>query len=204
MEARILLGMPTTKNVNFETVASMMGLGSRFITHTTIIDCCLVYKARQQIVEEALKANCTHVFFMDSDMVIKYGDIDKLLEHNLDIASMMAFKRTPPYNPCFYKDKVGNEYIPWYEWNKDSLIECAGIGLACALIKTKVFANIGLDCFIPRDNGEDISFCEKAIESGYNIWVDTSLCAGHVSQEIIGSAHYLAYRDNKRGLVENE
>jgi hypothetical protein len=197
IEAKIMLGMPTTKVVNYNTVSSMMGLGSIYLKNTCLIDCCLIYNARRIIVEEAIKHNNTHIFFMDSDMVINSGDLDRLLMHDKDIVSMMAFKRQPPYYPCFYKNVDENgEYLPFYEWDKNSLIEVVGVGLACCLVKVDIFKKLGSNCFMPGVNGEDLSFCERARNEGYKIYVDTSISSGHVESEIITDVNYLMYREH--------
>jgi hypothetical protein len=54
----------------------------------------------------------------------------------------------------------------------------------CLLIDTEVFANVKEPWFefIGEHEGEDYSFCRKAIDAGFNIWCDIplSLQLGHL------------------------
>ena len=42
----------------------------------------------------------------------------------------------------------------------------------------------GKDYTIPV--GEDLYFCERISEKGYDVWVDPSISVGHVKSNIIG------------------
>jgi hypothetical protein len=55
-----------------------------------------------KIIEYAKNENADWVLFLDSDMVPPPDTLIKLSAMNVPIASGMAFKRTPPFQPCFY------------------------------------------------------------------------------------------------------
>ena len=51
------------------------------------------------------------------------------------------------------------------------------------------------DWFTPYDHmGEDISFCQRAIALGHDIWVDPTVQCGHVGQIIVTEKFYDAYK----------
>lgn len=196
--AKVFLGIPHTGWFNYQTVHSLLNLNSTNIKGYVLIGNCLVYEARKQIIDMALKNEYTHVFFMDSDMTIPSGTIEKLLAYDKDIVSLMAFKRQPPFDPCFYKGLDENGMILYHDYQKNGLVEVAGVGLACALIKTDVFKNTDQPWFFPMDGyGEDLAFCIRARGKGYKIFVDTGCSAGHLETIQVTEAHYEQYKENQ-------
>jgi GT2 family glycosyltransferase len=216
MERNILFGLPHTGDFSFQTVngiftmlGPILGANPKININFMMVGHSLVYDARNMIAEKAMNEGFTHVFFLDSDMVVTPNTLIKLLADEKDIVSGMAFKRVPPFEPCFYKEIVWNEakqnhecvMIP--EWEKDSLVEIAAVGMACALIKTEVLKAVKEkygSCFHPgKSLGEDIAFCRRAVDLGYKIFVDTSLSIGHVGSFVVTDAHWRAtYENSKR------
>jgi GT2 family glycosyltransferase len=123
-------------------------------------------------------------------MVVPANMLVKLIEHDKDIVSALAFKRFPPYEPCIFKkcDREGTEF--WLDYPK-GLIEIQGVGMACTLIKRKVFETVPKPWFFPEPNiGEDLSFCIRAREAGYKIYCDTNLICGHVGNFVVTEEFY--------------
>lgn len=194
-EVSIMLGMPTMKMVNYLTVASLLSLGSKHLKSFSIMDSCLVHISRKHMINDAIKNGNTHIFFMDSDMTVPKGAIDRLLSHDVDIVSMMAFKRQAPFSPCFYASEDINGYIAYENYEKDSLVEVLGTGMAATLINLRVFEKVNIDkCFEMGKNGEDLTFCENARREGFKIWVDTGLVTGHVDLTEVTDKHFLQYK----------
>ena len=152
----------------------------------------LVYEAREQAAKHFLESDCDYLLFLDSDMVPPADMLIKLIEHDKDIVSALAFRRVPNYEPCIFKDDM-----EFYLDYPKGLIEIEGVGMACTLIKRKVFEAVPEPWFFPNKIlGEDLSFCVRARHAGFKIFCDTELICGHVTQETIGEAHYIAYRSN--------
>ena len=135
----------------------------------------LVYDAREQAAKQFLESDNDYLFFLDSDMVPKADTITRLIEHDKPIVSALAFRRVPNFEPCIFKDDM----TFYYDYPK-GLIEVAGTGMACTLIKREVLENMPQPWFFPTNNGEDLSFCKRATDAGYKIFCDTNLICGHV------------------------
>ncbi len=135
----------------------------------------LVYEAREQAAKHFLESDCDYLLFLDSDMVPPADMLIKLIQHDKPIVSALAFRRVPNYEPCIFK----NDMEFYLDYPK-GLIEVAGVGMACTLIKKEVFQNVPQPWFTPTAIGEDLSFCKRATDAGYKIFCDTNLICGHV------------------------
>lgn len=152
-----------------------------------------VDNARNHIVEEFLKSDCTHLFFVDSDTIPPANALKKLLLQDKDIISGLTpiiehdANRKNDSNGYYRKlnvvgmnDKFVEPYI--------GTIEVKGAGGSCILIKREVFEKMEPPYYrfqYEDDNGksvvigEDILFTIKAKKLGFKIWTDTSLICLH-------------------------
>lgn len=106
-----------------------------------------IVTARNELVRRALEAECTHLFFMDDDMLMPPGSLHKLVQRNKDIVSGLCHLRTPPHFPSAFISPPESDgkvfYIKdWWSQNPGELIEVDAVGSACVLIKTDVFEKI--------------------------------------------------------------
>jgi hypothetical protein len=89
---------------------------------------------------------------------------------------------------------------PDEEMFSGDLITVDNTGCGCILYKTEVFENIEPPWFEftetedGRPMGEDITFCKKLKEAGYEIFVDTSIVIGHISLLEVNRATYEVYK----------
>ena len=151
----------------------------------------LVYEAREQATKHFLESDCDYLLFLDSDMVPPADMLIKLIQHDKPIVSALAFRRVPNYEPCIFK----NDMEFYLDYPK-GLIEVAGVGMACTLIKREVFEHMPRHWFMPEEGlGEDLSFCKNALKAGFNIFCDTNLICGHVGSYEVGEAHYRRFND---------
>jgi len=138
---------------------------------------------RNTIVEEAQKKECTHLLFLDTDMIYPVDTIERLLAHDLDIVGALTFKRYPPFNPII---NVGEQYKMKYMYPyPEGLIKVTATGTGCLLINMKVFNKLEKPYFKFRkvkgkDVGEDIGFCYKAGDAGIDVYVDTTVKTIHI------------------------
>lgn len=146
----------------------------------------LVYDAREQAAKYFLESDCDYMLFLDSDMVPPADMLIKLIQHDKPIVSALAFRRVPNYEPCIFK----NDMEFYLDYPK-GLIEVAGVGMACTLIKREVFEKVPQPWFTPTAIGEDLSFCKRATDAGYKIFCDTNLICGHVGSYEVREAHYV-------------
>jgi hypothetical protein len=111
--------------------ASGHGIGTVLVNEKN----SLVFAARNSMVKRALELNATHVFFVDSDMVLPHDVIPRLLAHDKDIVGATYTKRVPPYN------LLGVPGGP-VDYAEGGLIEHALMPGGCMLIKTDVFKTV--------------------------------------------------------------
>ena len=210
---KIVIGVPHTGIFNWQTVVSMLGIKSPegYKCQYHFIGSCLVYDAREKIVEYMQNVKADYVLFLDSDMVPPHDIIEKLVNHDKEIITGMAFKRTPPFQPCFYtKCSITKDFQPILEspieFPDKGLLEIEGTGMACTLIKKEVFDKIEKPWFFPAPNiGEDLTFCLKAKKQGIKMYVDLSVNVGHVGTYSIGVEHFKQMYENYKetGKTDN-
>lgn len=149
-----------------------------------------VEAARNMLTAGALRdiPDLTHLLFIDDDMVFNDDAFERLLSHDLPIVGGLCHNRRPPYMPILMREYNGG-YTFVYDYDREidenGLIEVDATGAAFLLVKREVFEKIaatGEDPFAIRGPGEDISFCLRAKEQGYKIYVDTTVEIGHVGE----------------------
>ncbi|HOA79894.1 MAG TPA: hypothetical protein PKK61_02365 [Defluviitaleaceae bacterium] len=197
---KILIAVPTVGQVEIEYVNSILRL-SRTVINADIIHSAgsLVYAARNDFTKQAIEGGYSHLLFIDSDMVFNADALNVLLHHNKDIISGSIFSRVPPYKPCFYSKlrlgEPGEIICENVKKLQDGLQEVEGVGTAFLLIKTQVLKDIiekhNIYPFTPiLGYGEDLSFCIRARQCGYKIWVDNDLTIGHIGKVIVTRSAY--------------
>ncbi|MBI4015907.1 MAG: hypothetical protein HY362_04280 [Candidatus Aenigmarchaeota archaeon] len=150
--------------------------------------------ARNRAVQEFLRdTKATHLFFVDSDMVLPADGLVKLLAHGKSIVSGIYFKKENPYYPVICRE-AGKGYEPVEDYT-EGLIEIDGCGAGCLLISREAAETIlkivgeenGFPAFFSFAHGisEDFWFCEKAKEAGLKIFCDTTVKCGHLTENAV-------------------
>lgn len=151
---------------------------------------------RNMLVDMALRhRDTTHIFFLDSDVVIPPFGLVRMLRRDVDIITGVYVMKVPPYVPLIIKrpkNKEGNRKYNYYTLltqellNKVIPIDATGAG--CLLIKKEVLVNMGPPWFqvTPQEFGlsaigEDLFFFDKAIDMGYEVLMDTSVQCDHIA-----------------------
>ena len=210
----ICIGIPHTGLFHWQVLTALLSLkfpkNCRLTYH--MIGSSLVYEARESIGNFAIKNNVDYCVFLDSDMVPPNDMINKML-HALEthpevgLITGMAFKRIPPFQPCFYT-KLGyntKTMQPILEsplkFPKEGMLEIQGCGMACCMVRTSVFKEIEKPWFFPMPNlGEDLTFCIKAKHKKIRMLVDLSIDVGHVATMPIHADHFITCRDEHEKL----
>jgi len=142
--------------------------------------------ARNMLVAEALKAQASHVFFLDCDIILPepVKAIEALLGCNEPIVSgIYRRKSREGYEWCmFTKVPELGRYAPITQWT-GNWISADVIGMGCCLIRTEVFRKVEPPWFVwhdPDAPSEDFAFCEKARAAGFEVKVFTEVQAAHV------------------------
>lgn len=145
---------------------------------------------RNMLLKHTVKNDYTHLFSVDSDIMIKPDSLNKLLSANTDIVSGLIYNGyihspSTPYkfpNILKYNSSGQLEHISnWYIKNSPTLteskiIEVDGNG-AISLISNEVCSELsyGWD-----QQGEDMFFCKMAQQKGYKLYAELSCYNEHL------------------------
>jgi GT2 family glycosyltransferase len=131
-----------------------------------------IHQNRENAVDEAFKNNCSHLLFIDTDIIFEPDAIKRLIDHDLDIVGGRYNKRFLPIQST----------VP----NITKLSETRFVPTGFLLINMEVFKKIGKPFFSFEDGAEseDVYFCDKAIRNGYKVWCDPAINIGHIGKTI--------------------
>ena len=148
----------------------------------------LVLKAFEKVPD------LTHLLWLDGDEIFPLDMTQRLLDHDKDIVAAWTVIRQdkkPNVYRVLYQNKRGGYKHKAYslkEINKfisenQPLQKVDRIGFGSVLIKREVFEKLPEPWFYfdEHHDTEDLYFCDKAREMGYDLWVDFSLRCLHIS-----------------------
>jgi len=158
-------------------------------------------KNRNEAVLKALEHEADYIMFVDADMQHPAEIITQLLAHQLPVVSGMYFHQAPPHLPVVYKHKEGIHYTHYYDYPKDELFTVDLVGMGCMLVDTKIFKHIELPYFGYRssrkdgivEGTEEVIFCEKIREAGFDIVVDPKIQCTHFAIEDVSEVSFDSY-----------
>ena len=170
----------------------------------------LVYNARNELARQAIKSEADWVLWLDSDMVFEPDLLKKMLkvceENDIDFLTGLCFRRKPPYTPTLFDrlDKMehGASYTTIMSV-PEGRFKVGGCGFAGVLMSTDILlsvaARFGGRMFDPLEGfGEDVSFCWRARQCGYEIWCDSDIELGHVGSMIVTREFFEAYSEGHK------
>lgn len=157
----------------------------------------LIYDARNKLAKQAIKMQADYTMWLDSDMIFKPDTMVRLLAHNAPIVSGAYFRRSPPYHLVAF-DKCDAETREWTDLPLPTeTVKCGGVGFGCVLVRTDVLFEVAAKYktwFEPMNGfGEDLSFCYRARECGFDILLDPTITCGHVGHIVVNEDFYKAY-----------
>ena len=187
---KTLLAIPSARTVETECFESIYNLKKRgkvefFVAHNYSIDA-----SRNMIAEYAVNHGYDYILWVDSDTILPKDTLVRLMDWDKDIVSgVYAYKILGGKNVVAkrYKDKVEDTYDDVTikeikeKHKSKALMPVDAIGFGCVLTKTSIFKDIDEPWFVYSPYmGEDIFFCRKAQEKGFDIWLDPAVCCGHI------------------------
>jgi hypothetical protein len=185
----IVVGIPNTGVWRDETAKSvalmfsyfslqkhvMRGVAEQSIGLLTVQG-SVVAQQRHMCVKKACQDKTrTHLLFIDSDMEFPMTLAHRLLVHDKDIVAANCTTRASPIETiaCDFDDKR------IISKGKTGLQKVRQVGCAVMLINLDVFRKLRppffLSDWIPDIGaycGEDVYFCQKVQEAGYDVWID--------------------------------
>ena len=201
---KVMMAIPGGRNPDWLTVTSilstMMQLNDMQVPCEPgiIRHCAIVTKARDQLVDQFLSSDCTHMFWLDDDMVWAPDSFVRLLAlaTQVDVVAAAYPARKDPVT-YFAKTENGKTDL---EASELGLIEIEGIGLGfCCMARAAVEAVVEnkrvvydqiaqqsirtvfrTDEFEGNFRGEDMAFFADIREAGFKVWCDPSIELGHL------------------------
>lgn len=145
--------------------------------------------ARNSVCQRAIAENYKWLMFIDDDVIMPPDTYARLSSHGYDIVTGLYYKRSAPIAPVLLRDtKPSPSYVTDIVAPGVSEVDLCGAG--CLLISVKALKTISYPWFEwkvdrydlpPPDRcSEDFSFCRKAKQSGFKIYVDTSVQCKHI------------------------
>jgi hypothetical protein len=163
--------------------------------------CSIITMARNMLVDQFLKSDCTELLFIDADVIPQPEDILRLVAQSgdKDITAGMYPRRA--------KDK--KFFLDFYTDDNDALqfdgalMRANRVGTGFMLIRRNVIETIAEQSqkYLGQDGvgqvanvfefsmldgkfvGEDYTFCDKARAQGFKVWVDVEINLPHVGTD---------------------
>ena len=158
----------------------------------------LIFNQRNNLVKTALDIKADYLLFVDADMRFPKDTLSILMAHDKDIIGVNATTRSEPVKPTAKNMHINEDgsidWMPIYSNAKTGIEKADGIGCGVMLIKRKVVEELEEPYFyfeqLPGNRilGEDIYFCVKAKDAGFDTWVDHDLSKyiKHIGQYVYG------------------
>lgn len=158
----------------------------------------LIFDQRNSLVKTALDIKADYLLFVDADMRFPKDTLTILMAHDKDIIGVNATTRSEPVKPTAKNIHINEDgsidWMPIYSNAKTGLDKVDGMGCGVMLIKRKVIEGLEVPYFyfeqLPNNKilGEDIYFCVKAKDAGFDTWVDHDLSKHikHIGQYVYG------------------
>lgn len=144
--------------------------------------------SRNEIIQVAKENNCTHILFIDDDMIFKPEAYRQLLEHDVDIVSALYLVKRYPHQPLIFEDMEpdGTALFSYLdEPPKKRLLPIMAAGFGFCLIKTTVFDKlekpyVRLGELDAQEWCDDIGFFKRVRDVGIKAYCDMECLVGHI------------------------
>lgn len=151
--------------------------------------------ARNNLIEMARKENSKYIFFLGDDVTVPPETIRQLLfnmEHNpkMAVCGAVYCHKSHPNAPMVFR---GNGIGPYWDWKVGELFQISGIGMDATMIRMSALDSLKKPYFRTVDSiqdmmegvnraeswTEDLYFCKKITDAGWEVWADGSLICTH-------------------------
>jgi GT2 family glycosyltransferase len=167
-----------------------------------------IHVARQAAADAALDRGFDWLVQLDDDATFPSDVIRRLLSHNKDVVTALAYQRKPPHWACIFE--VGEDGLTGKAcegWENTGLRKVDISGFHCSVIRTSVFKRLregtkdaegkvivpGTKAFyggFENKVGEDFAFSTNLRKLGIPIYCDTNLISGHIGEAIVVDEGY--------------
>lgn len=193
---KILIAIPTAKYIESQTFKALFDL---VIPEGYEADFQYFYgynieQVRNLIVDYTLRNGYDYLFSVDSDIVMPNDTLEKMVAHDKDMVTGLYIQRIPNTHTVevyCVTEGSGRTHIPYEMLKGRGLVEVAGCGFGCVLVKRRVLERLKYPHFVYRSAldhrqtySEDVYFCKQATDAGFTIWADTSILCDHVGATV--------------------
>lgn len=203
---RVAICIPSRGEMEIGTafdLAVMCGYDSRFRKNGDqgiyTIAGTLIFDQREKLAASALNEGADYILWIDADMRFPKTTIERLIKHNKPIVGVNATTRSVPVRATAKNleidfERKENHWKPISSKDKTGLEMVTAIGCGVMMVKREVFEKTPRPWFwfeqLPGEKllGEDVYFCVKAHDAGFETWVDHDLSneIGHVGRYTFG------------------
>ena len=202
---KTLIAIPCMESIPTVTVKSLLSLQCEDAEYCFTMN-SLVYDARNNLAKKACEGGFDRVLWIDSDMVFEpdlFRRLSKRLDQGYEFVTGLYFSRRMPIIPIIYKrvylEEKDGKYFPnsveYTDYPKNSFFKVEGCGFGGCMMTTKMLLDIATKFGLPFSPvlgfSEDLSFCQKATQAGYEIYCDSSIKLGHRSYCVVDESNYL-------------
>ena len=197
-ETRVIWGCPTYGPLEPDVVIGHRLAIMHACRHTDVVwagDCSpggvklsTVDTARNRIVKEAINTDADYVFWCDSDIVLPPFAVTNLLMAKKDFITGIYCQKIAPYYPVLahydpdgMRTPAGN--MNWFiEWPENTIAPVDACGFGVVLTSTKMLRAMEPNWFAFTHFSEDFTFCRRAAEAGFQLYVETSVLCHHMGE----------------------
>lgn len=211
---KVLVGLSTAEHIRkADFLPHFLGLQKPDNTLIITVHGQSPAQARNIIVEQAMSNDCTHILFLDDDMICPADTLMKLLSHDKDIVTGLYLLRSFPHFPALFDEAYDNGKckFTFLDSNVSGLVPAVNCGLGCVLISVKVFEALEKPYVrlgeIEKDGWcDDVGFFNRCRAAGFEIFCDTDATLGHITSVVMwpekhGEAWFTNYKHPNGNVV---
>jgi hypothetical protein len=190
---KILIAVPITAFCEPETMQSIYNMKLPFGISTELVFMkgYSVTQARNRLAALSLHNQFDYTFFVDGDVILPEDTLQKLVAIDAPVATGWYIKKIQDGLKIaeLYRQKDGG-WENLIKFPNNTIIDVSGCGFGCTLVKNEVFQETRQDNafwfeYIETPKmvcSEDLAFCRKVLNHGYQIKADTSVHCRHIGQ----------------------
>jgi hypothetical protein len=206
---KLILGFPLYKQVPAAFFMNYLNMDKREVVYTIATNGVYTPTAMQQMVNSCLKitkddtgSQWERLVVMEHDMIPQEDGLTRMAGYGPDkhIVCAMYFQHYPPHLAIAMGPKndgsgsvmpIGPDIVKVMA-NTPGLYEVSAVGLGFTAIHRDVLEQ--WDRSVPMFSVEgnmshDVWFCLRAREQGFNVFVDSGIQSGHLTEAAIGIHH---------------
>lgn len=110
---------------------------------------------RNEVTRVFLNGNADYLLWIDTDNIIPFGGVKRLLESGKELISGLYHLKVPPYTPVAYKRlEDGSGYLPLSNFRMGEIIPIDMAGMGACLVYRRVYEEImNQHILLARHNG---------------------------------------------------